>query len=116
MIGERQCLLYVLLHQQDSRPSGRPGGGENAVDLRHQARRQTRRGFVDEQQRWRRHQLAGNREHATLATRKGARNSAALVAERREEGINLLELAGEARAVAAEDPRPHLQVLLYGEE
>ena len=110
MIGDRQGLLDVLLHEQDRRARRRSCRGKCGIDLLDQIGRKTDGGLVDQQQLRCRHQLARHREHAALTARERAGALGPLVFQDRKQRIEALELAGDARPVTPEGPGAHQQV------
>jgi hypothetical protein len=96
-VDDPQHLVDVLLDDQHRQPAG-ADAFEEGEDLLHDNRRETRRGFVEQQEPRLRHQRATDRAHLLLAAGQRSGELPAPLFEAREELVDKGEAVAEFRA------------------
>src|SRR5262245_3745837 len=92
MMGNGECLVHVLLDEKHGDPALADAANDIEIFL-HQARRQPKRGLIDQQQLWCAHQAAADRDHRLLSAGHRSGKLPAPLGQARE---NLQDL-GKAR-------------------
>ena len=110
-MGDPQRLAGILLDHQDA-DAGLVHGDHPLEYLAHIDRRQACGRLVEQQQRRLGHQRPAEGDHLALAAGQFAGLLAALLLQRREQGIDLVDDVAE---IVAPDESAHFQIFVHGE-